>query len=105
MLGQGYECLTPPSTDESVVIMNSGATALTDKDIGALNDLVQSEVERYLVNISYIKYYCLMSSKPLSYYIIVPLIMNCQWFIQYTRYLIHDRLPLACCTNIHTLSR
>ena len=50
-LGQGYECLTPPSTNESVAIMSSGTVALTEKDIGALNDLVQSEVERHLVSI------------------------------------------------------
>ena len=45
-LDQNYICRMPPIMDQSVVITGT----LTQNDLGALSDLIQTEVERYLVN-------------------------------------------------------
>ena len=43
---QNYTCRMSPVLDQSVVITG----AMTQNDLGVLSDLVQTEVERYLVN-------------------------------------------------------
>ena len=45
-LDQSYICRMPPVLDESVVITGN----ITEDDLGMLNDLMQAEVEKYLVN-------------------------------------------------------
>ena len=44
-LDQSYLCRMPPALDESVVITGT----MTQDDLGVLNDLIQTEVERSLV--------------------------------------------------------
>ena len=46
-LSQGHICRTPPVKSTSVVITGE----LTQRDIGALTDLIQTEVEKQLVKL------------------------------------------------------
>lgn len=56
-LSQGYICRTPPPKSTSVVITGE----LMQRDIGALTDLVQREVDKLLVIL-----FCLACSAPVS---------------------------------------
>ena len=61
---RNYTCRMSPVLDQSVVITG----AMTQNDLGVLSDLVQTEVERYLVNQGRYKInkYCRLDQKFLS---------------------------------------
>lgn len=53
-LSQGYICRTPPPESTSVVITGR----LTQGDIGTLTDLIQTQVEKQLVNLILLNLIC-----------------------------------------------
>lgn len=55
-LSPSFICRMPPADSESVVITGS----MSERDIGTLTDVVQTEVEKQLVNISEFGYYILV---------------------------------------------